>query len=204
MLAEIALAATTVGGTTVTGAYARTLFRRLHTDPLTALPNRAALERAFARIQRRARPGELVGLLLGDVDHFKTYNDSRGHRFGDRVLQAIAADLAERATGRELAVRLHGDEFAVLLPGLPEVRDAEARARTFRAALASTRVLDGQRLEVSMSIGAAVDTARDTSLSALLGHADRRLYGHKRHRTTTPLPTEPATCRRRDLPKEAA
>ncbi|GAA4828335.1 hypothetical protein GCM10025787_03400 [Saccharopolyspora rosea] len=193
-------------GTAVAAGYARTLHRRLHTDPLTGLANRPALQRVFAGLQRRARAGELVGLLLCDLDAFKPVNDTHGHRVGDHLLQSIAATLTELTSGtRELAVRLSGDEFAVLLPGLEEVRGAEARARTYRTALAAERLVDGRRLQVTASVGAAVDTARDTTLSALLGHADWRMYQLKPRSRRTAVPAAPAcpTARLRDH-KEAA
>ncbi|MDA3644167.1 GGDEF domain-containing protein [Saccharopolyspora indica] len=194
--------------TALIGWYAHGLHRRLHTDPLTGLANRPALQRAFTRLQRRARPGELVGLLLCDLDDFKTINDVHGHRIGDEVLCSVAADLAGLTAGtRDLAVRLSGDEFAVLLPGLDEVRDAEGTARRYREALTTERVIDGRPMQIGASIGAAVDTAAVTSLSALLEHADLRMYRIKREHHLTRLPadrTAQPTARRRDLPKEAA
>ncbi|WP_433868463.1 diguanylate cyclase domain-containing protein [Saccharopolyspora sp. CA-218241] len=146
----------------------------------------------------------MVGLLLCDVDRFKLINDRHGHRTGDLALRAVAADLAGCCRDAEVPIRLQGDEFAVLLPHLPEVRDAEARAREFRTALARTHTCDGLLLETSVSVGAAVDTATATTLSALLGWADGRMYGDKRARHLTALPITPAATRLRDLPREAA
>ncbi|MDI2029836.1 GGDEF domain-containing protein [Saccharopolyspora sp. TS4A08] len=202
------LALAGAAGTVALGWRAHRLHARLHTDELTGLANRAALNRAFARTQRRAAAGELVGLLMCDVDRFKQINDTHGHRTGDHVLRSIATDLSRLTTGTdELAVRLSGDEFVVLLPDLADVRDAEGRARHYRDALACNRVIDGQRMQLTVSVGAAVDTATTTTLSALAGHADARMYELKRHTHLTSLPTTSATCpttRRRDLPKEAA
>ncbi|WP_258348281.1 GGDEF domain-containing protein [Saccharopolyspora gregorii] len=204
MFAELALMATATGGTAA-AAYAHRLHHQLHTDPLTKLGNRAALNRVFRRVQRRAGRGGLAGLLLLDVDRFKLINDTHGHRTGDTVLTAIAADLADACRPGEVPIRLHGDEFAVLLTNLDEVRDAELRARELRRHLTATHVIDGLPLAVSVSIGAAVDTARTSSLPALLGHADTRMYSDKRHARVTTLPTIPVVpARQRDLPKEAA
>ncbi|MCA1191352.1 GGDEF domain-containing protein [Saccharopolyspora sp. 6V] len=196
--------ATATGGSAA-ALYAHRLHHQLHTDPLTKLGNRAALNRVFRRVQRRAGRGGLAGLLLLDVDRFKLINDTHGHRTGDAVLTAIAADLADACRPGEVPIRLHGDEFAVLLTNLDEVRCAELRARELRRHLTTTHVIDGLPLAVSVSIGAAVDTARTSSLPALLGHADTRMYSDKNTQHVTTLPTRPAVpARQRDLPKEAA
>ncbi|MEV6226524.1 GGDEF domain-containing protein [Saccharopolyspora shandongensis] len=193
-------------GTAITAGYAWTLHRHLHTDPLTGLANRAALHTAFARAQRRARPGELIGVLMCDVDGFKAVNDTHGHRTGDLLLQSIATDLARIAGPGELPVRLAGDEFAVLLTRLPEVRAAESRARAYRTALAAERGVGDLRLRLRVSVGPAVDTARDTTLSALLGHADARMYALKQQHRITTLPATPEypTARLRDHRREEA
>lgn len=204
MIARFGLAATTTTAAAA-GLYSRTLHRRLHTDRLTSLGNRDALQRAFTRTQRRTQPGGLIGLLLCDLDRFKQINDRYGHRFGDRALQLIAHELRGFATGSELPIRLHGDEFAVLLPDLDEVRDAENRARVLRRQIAATQhALDGVPLQLSLSVGAAVDTANSTSLPALLNWADSRMYSTKHHQRVTTLPTSGPTPRQRDLTGEAA
>lgn len=204
MLTRLAFGAATLGAAT-TGMYAHRLHRQLHTDPLTGLANRAALTRAFRQRQRRAGQGELVGLLLVDLDRFKQINDTHGHQFGDHVLRSIATSLRHATADGELAVRLHGDEFAVLLPNLAEVRDAEARARVLRARLAEPRAINGQPITATASIGAAVDTTRDTTLPALLHWADSRMYSTKTTRTVTTLTSPPTHAPRlRDQRKDAA
>lgn len=179
MLAELALAVTSVTGAG-TGMYAYRLFHQLHTDPLTGLANRAQMHRLFARAARHRRQGSAVAVLLGDVNRFKQFNDTYGHRFGDRVLQTIAAELAASTEPGELAVRLHGDEFAVLLTRPDAAQVAETRAAALRGALSGTRVIDGQPVELSISIGAAT-TPLSTSgaLSQLLSRADERMYRTK-------------------------
>ncbi|MHA6805011.1 GGDEF domain-containing protein [Salinifilum ghardaiensis] len=182
MLTELALLATSLAGG---GAayYAATLFRRLHTDALTGLGNRAELYRRFGRLCLFARNREPVALLLGDVDRFKALNDTYGHRFGDRVLQTLASDLDEiRGTG-ELVVRLHGDEFAVLLTG-DGAATAESRAVEITRALSGTRVVDGQPVEVATSWGAAtIPITPHAALTHVLSRADARMYQAKPTRT---------------------
>lgn len=204
MFARLALTATTTTAAAA-GLYAHRLHRRLHTDELTGLGNRDALQRAFARTQRSSRPGGLVGLLLCDLDRFKQINDRYGHRFGDRALQIVADELCAFVTGGEVPIRLHGDEFAVLLPDLEAVREGEARARVLRRQIAAgEHTLDGTPLQLSLSVGAAVDTASSTNISALLNWADGRMYGSKNERRVSTLPTRCSSPRPRDLSGEAA
>ncbi|MEY8039157.1 GGDEF domain-containing protein [Saccharopolyspora cebuensis] len=181
MLTELALVLTT-GTTGITGVCAWRFFRRLRTDPLTGLANRAALYARFTWARRFGRP---VAVLLGDVDQFKAVNDTHGHRFGDQVLITIADTLSRTARRGELPVRLHGDEFAVLLT---TTADPHHRAQAFQAAVDSTTEVDGQPVEVGISLGVAVAPDTATGLSALLASADDRMYGDKHHRRT-PAPT---------------
>ncbi|MHA6801929.1 GGDEF domain-containing protein [Salinifilum ghardaiensis] len=182
MLTELALLATSlIGGSAA--FYARTLFRRLHTDALTGLGNRAELYRRFARLSFLARNREPVALLLGDVDRFKALNDTHGHRFGDRVLQTLATELDQIRTLGELAVRLHGDEFAVLITG-DGAEQAESRAVEITRALSGTRVVDGQPVEVATSWGAAtIPITPHAALTHVLSRADARMYQAKPTRT---------------------
>ncbi|QUH05405.1 GGDEF domain-containing protein [Saccharopolyspora erythraea] len=180
MLAEIALSVSSgaTGAGLLYGLHARSLARRLHTDRLTGLANRDALERAYTRHARR-HPGHRVGLLVGDVDHFKTYNDTHGHFFGDSVLVCIARALTDTARPGELPVRLHGDEFAVLLTGLRPWESPEDRLGEYTTAIEAIRTVNGLPTRVSLSLGAAVDTASAVDLSTLMGRADRFMYGRK-------------------------
>ena len=93
------------------------LTQQARSDPLTGLANRRAFDERVAdevaRAQRRAQP---VALVLLDVDRLKPVNDTRGHAAGDALLQAVAALLRDQARTIDLAARIGGDEFALLLP----------------------------------------------------------------------------------------
>jgi len=183
-LTAITLAVSAVTGPAwvLTAHRTHQLSRQLHTDRLTGLANRDQLARTFRTACRRGGPA--VGVLLLDLDGFKQINDSHGHDVGNRVLRHVAAQLHRECRDGELAVRLHGDEFAVLLGELPHgaqaQRVAERRAAEFAAAVNQPMPGDGHRLAVMPSIGAAVAATWHADLSALLRAADQRMYAAKR------------------------
>ena len=174
MLTHLALGATSLGAVAATGCAWR-LGRQLRTDPLTGLGNRAALELAF---RRRPRHG-LVAVAVGDMNGFKALNDTHGHRFGDAVLREVAEIWRFMAFRGEVPVRLHGDEFAVLIPWADTVDQARDRARDFQMAVSTITDIVGQAVTVSMSLGVMAAQAGTTRLSALLASADDRMYGDK-------------------------
>ena len=157
---------------------ARGYARLLRTDRLTGLANRDGMARAFDRAGRR---GPAVGVLLVDLDRFKQVNDTHGHEVGNRVLRHAARQIALAAGPGGLAVRLHGDEFAVLLTGLPlgaaGQRIAERVAVEVAYFLACP--LPGLDLVVTGSVGLAIAPAGTATLSALLRAADQRMYATK-------------------------
>lgn len=168
-------------GWAVTARMAVLYWGRLHTDPLTGLPNRAALMRAFRRATRR---GFAVGVLLVDLDAFKAVNDAHGHDAGNVVLRTVARELLFAAGAGALPVRLHGDEFAILLPSLAPGAagqyDADLRAASVAAAIrAATVELPGETVRISATVGAAVAPVATADLSLLLRVADQRMYAAK-------------------------
>ncbi|MEU6267952.1 GGDEF domain-containing protein [Saccharopolyspora shandongensis] len=176
MLAKFALGVTSAT-TVAAGTCAYRLFRQTRTDPLTGLGNRAALIAAFNRARRFGR-GQLA-IAVGDMNGFKAFNDTHGHRFGDRVLIEVGAVLGHMAFRGEVPVRLHGDEFAVLIPWVVSADDAERRTREFQAAVSTIDEIDGQPVEVSMALGVMTAPADTAQLPALLSSADDRMYGDK-------------------------
>lgn len=200
MFAELAWTLTATGwaaASTIAAAYFR---RRLHTDQLTGLANRTALQRRA----RRSRHRGLIGVLLIDLDQFKTLNDTHGHDFGDTVLAAVGARLSDLAAPRELPVRLHGDEFALWLGTLTSPTRAEYRARQVSEALSVPLWIDGHRTTALGSVGLAVGPA-GSPLTELLGQADQHMYQVKHARHLTVLPTDrPNRSRNQTPPDQAA
>jgi diguanylate cyclase (GGDEF)-like protein len=160
-------------------------------DPLTSLPNRALfveqLDRALANA---ARARTTLAVLFVDLDRFKLVNDSLGHTIGDRLLEAVAARLRGALRAADLAARLSGDEFAVLIENT-SLEGASAVAETLAEALLDPFVVGDHELAVTASIGVAVDTGGVTDAESLLRNADLAMYrtkleGHGRHMVYEP------------------
>jgi diguanylate cyclase (GGDEF)-like protein len=163
------------------------LATRAQTDPLTGLPNRAALDDFLARqielCLRGPRP-EALGALMMDLDHFKAVNDTYGHPVGDAVLRAVSSALAAITRDNELFCRYGGEEFCLILPQTSPVGLLRAAER-LRAAVSAVEVPNGRggMLRVTASFGGAcVGWVRhDTDGRKLLEVADRWLYQAKRN-----------------------
>jgi diguanylate cyclase len=151
-------------------------------DSLTGLKNRRGLERAVEDLMRDAPGLSGSALLLADIDHFKVVNDTYGHVLGDKVIRAVAHVLRSSIKGRDVAARLGGEEFAVLLPQT-SLSGAAAVAEQIRGTVAQGRICrpDGNESigQVTLSVGVAIAKADDT-LEALLERADAAMYTAKR------------------------
>jgi diguanylate cyclase len=152
-------------------------------DPLTGLSNRRGFDRAAAELFPSRESFQGAALLLADIDHFKKINDTHGHLLGDKVLRAIAQTLQSNIKGRDLAARLGGEEFAVLLTQTT-LKGARTLAEQIRAAVSAGRIRRGDGKEflgsVTLSLGVAVGRTGD-SVESLLARADAALYGAKRN-----------------------
>jgi diguanylate cyclase (GGDEF)-like protein/PAS domain S-box-containing protein len=151
-------------------------------DPLTNLPNRALLmDRLSQQIALLKRHNLRGALLFLDLDHFKHINDSLGHPVGDTVLKIITARLEASVRMEDTVARLGGDEFVVLLSGLEGSRSevseqVRALADTIRELLSEPMFLDGQRLQVTPSIGVALIPDHGSTPTDLLKRADTQMY----------------------------
>jgi diguanylate cyclase (GGDEF)-like protein len=146
------------------------------TDGLTGVLNRRRVMEILAEeIDRADRMGSQLGLLMLDVDHFKTYNDTWGHLEGDSVLKAVAASIEDATRDIDAVGRYGGEEFMVLLPGCGAAGGEEASARI----LSRLAVADFKGGPVSMSIGVASFPEHGDSLDGLIHAADDALYHAK-------------------------
>lgn len=153
------------------------------TDFLTSLPNRRAFfEAADAELARARRHGFGLVLLLLDVDHFKRINDSMGHSAGDQALVALTTVLRQSVRQGDIAARIGGEEFVLLLSHC-EREDGLRFAERLRQAVASTEVNVGSEhppMRMTVSIGLADTQAHGMNLDLLMSRADHAMYRAKR------------------------
>lgn len=177
--------------------------RRAHTDSLTGLPNRRALDDTFEHLIAQAkRAGEPLSVMLIDLDLFKEINDTYGHDRGDEVLAAVASALAESVRTSDFAARMGGEEFLVLLPDT-DAAGAGTVAETIAEALAGASV-EGVERRVTASFGVACHPDHGADPATLLRSADRALYRAKDDgRACVRFATEPAYRDERPEPARA-
>ncbi|MDA0173904.1 GGDEF domain-containing protein [Solirubrobacter taibaiensis] len=142
-------------------------------DDLTGMLNRRALEQRLEELEAQAAiSGQSIAAIAADIDHFKRVNDEHGHARGDAVLVEVANRLRSRLRAFDLAYRVGGEEFLVLLPGAG-VDEAHTLADALREAVVSDS-FDG--LPVTVSFGVAATGGGPFDGEALLAEADAALY----------------------------
>lgn len=153
------------------------LAERALTDPLTGLPNRVAFEREFERMLAQARrSGQTVGVLFMDLDGFKPVNDTYGHQTGDELLRVLGGRLRERLRMSDMASRIGGDEFGVLLWNVSGPQTMECIAGEIIEALNIPVDLDACRCEVGVSVGGSLFPAHGDTPRELTSRADQAMY----------------------------
>jgi len=149
-------------------------------DVLTHVWNRGAILELVAAERQRAAAGDSTAILLIDIDHFKSINDTAGHPAGDEVLRMVASKLRAGVRPMDAVGRYGGDEFLALLPESGVEGAAHAGERICRA-IAGTPIQYGQeKIPVTCSIGcAAAEDVASGDVNALIHRADRALYRAK-------------------------
>ena len=162
------------------GERSRTLERESQEDPLTGIANRRCFtQRLAAEIEVARAVGQPLTLAVGDLDHFKIVNDRLGHAVGDEVLRQSATLMRQLCRASDLVARIGGEEFALILPGMPRPA-AIAFCETMRLAVETHewhRV--HPHLRVTLSIGLSQWDGR-ADVAELLQSADAQLYRAKR------------------------
>ncbi len=161
--------------------YHQDMTARSTLDPVTGVSNRATvLHQLEAHFELARRHHRALSVILVDLDWFKLVNDTRGHRAGDRALEAFGALLLRRLRGSDPVGRLGGDEFLAVLPETSAILALTA-AEDLRRALADEPIDlgDGQKVQITCSLGVAELKPGDTDGGALLARADAALYGAK-------------------------
>lgn len=152
-------------------------------DGLTGLSNRRCFDEALRREFRDATFADApLSLVMVDVDHFKAFNDTRGHLAGDECLRAVATVLEAQRGGNEVVARYGGEEFALILPGHGPA-SARARAEQLREAVEAQRLPHGGSTTapwVTVSVGVATRGEGEDDGAALIAAADGALYEAKR------------------------
>jgi len=150
-------------------------------DPLTGLPNRALFaDRLAQAVRHAARQRERFAVVILDLDGFKRANTRFGHAGGDAVLRAVARRTRRLLREADTLARIGGDEFALILAGTAGRADAEAVLDKVRAANARPVRYAGNRIPVSISIGACLYPAGGRRESTLRRRADAAMYRAKR------------------------
>jgi two-component system cell cycle response regulator len=153
------------------------------TDPLTSLYNRRYMESHLsALVDQAASRGKPLTALVLDIDHFKSVNDTHGHDAGDDVLREFATRVRKSIRGIDLACRLGGEEFVIIMPET-DMGVATIVAERLRRRIASEAfpIHQGAKaLEVTISIGIAALDAADDNAASILKRADQALYRAKR------------------------
>lgn len=149
-------------------------------DPLTGLYNRRYLtetfDRELLRAERYSRP---VSVIMCDIDHFKTVNDTYGHRAGDEVIKVFSELLQRNARGSDICCRYGGEEFLLVLFDMTG-DDACLRTEQLRQAFAGTAITWGETdIQVTASFGVAVFPLDGRTSDVLIAAADAALYAAK-------------------------
>jgi diguanylate cyclase (GGDEF)-like protein len=157
------------------------LSRQSIQDTQSGLYNRRFMEESLQReILRAARKQTQIGIIMGDLDHFKSFNDVYGHAAGDKIISQIGKLFKEKFRGSDIACRYGGEEFIVILPeSSPE--DTFKRADALREEIKKMEmVFQGQTLgSITMSMGVAGYPEKGLRMEDLLRVADMALYKAK-------------------------
>ncbi|MGZ8901777.1 MAG: GGDEF domain-containing protein, partial [Limisphaerales bacterium] len=159
-------------------AYLDTCEEDALTDHLTGLANRRRFERQLEReVARTLRYGHAFSLLLLDIDHFKQVNDNYGHEAGDEAIKSLARILQQGTRGIDLAARIGGEEFAIILT---ETRMKSALEVADRLRLTIKRIQTPAVGPISASFGVAECPSSAQTARELLAASDAALYQAKR------------------------
>lgn len=165
----------------VEAAYYEEIYRLVTTDGLTGLCNRRAFNESLAReVGRSARYGRPLSVVMLDIDHFKSINDSYGHLAGDAALRQLGAVLRANLRREDIVGRLGGEEFSVILPEI-DLAGARLVADKVRRLVASQGFqYEGAAMKLTVSAGVVAREAHEHDPEELMRRGDALLYAAKR------------------------
>lgn len=152
-------------------------------DGLTSLPNRMNFSKKLkAAIDLARRAEQRVGLLVMDLNKFKSVNDTYGHSVGDELLHHMARRLIERVRGSDFVARLGGDEFVVIMERVADPNDVASKAKSLINIIEQPYMLTVGKVELGVSVGCAVYPDHEVDEAALFSRADLAMfYAKQRH-----------------------
>ncbi|MEG3029263.1 MAG: EAL domain-containing protein [Oscillospiraceae bacterium] len=153
-----------------------TMSAQVKTDLMTGLINRVSAQEMITQALASAT-GTCVMVML-DIDNFKKINDTYGHDYGDKVICAVAERLRLHFRKEDIIARMGGDEFAVFVKNIPDVKLVEMKARQLCESMLSIKI-DGYPSEISCSVGISVSGESDNSFDMLYRNSDKALYNAK-------------------------
>ena len=169
-----------IGGN-IEGQYHEEIYRLMTMDGLTQLHNKRYFDEAIEReLSRARRYGSQFSLLLFDIDHFKTVNDTHGHLAGDAVLRQLGRLVQESVRRDDVVARTGGEEFAVIIPEVGREGALELADKLLRLVRGTIFVFEGTEMRVTISIGVVGWSVDFETPSALVAAADGKLYEAKR------------------------
>lgn len=149
-------------------------------DALTGLPNRWFIESRLQKcLEQKGNTHQKHGIFLLDLDRFKVINDSLGHQAGDILLQAVANRLKNSISGEIVAARFGGDEFILLVPKMEDADQAFTFCQKIMHAMEDPFYIDGQKFNISASIGISLCPLHGNDMNTLIKNADLAMYQSK-------------------------
>ena len=158
-----------------------TLRKQVVTDPLTGLFNVRHFRKSLEHeLERTRRTGMTTALMMVDLDHFKSVNDTWGHEAGNLVLQTVAQLLQDQTRKLDICCRYGGEEFAVILPSTELMLARQVAERCLNALRNTLIPLESTDLQVTASIGVAVADNSSQTSDRLIEDADECMYDAKK------------------------
>lgn len=173
-------------------------------DPLTHLYNRRFMEETLEKeLPKCIRNKTTLGILMLDIDHFKSFNDNYGHEAGDLVLIEFAKLISGRLRKGDIACRYGGEEFMIIMPGAP-LHVLEDRAELIRNNLKKLKINYQKEIlqDITVSIGIAIAPDHGDTQKALIKSADMALYEAKETRRDKAVVAKPLNNRYQDRTQE--
>ena len=169
-----------VGGN-IEGQYHEVIYRLMTTDGLTQVHNKRYFDEMLEReLSRAQRYGRTFSLIMFDIDHFKTINDSFGHLAGDSVLRQLGTLVRGMVRRDDIVARTGGEEFGIICPEVGLHGAIELARKLNRQIDEATFLFEGTKIDVTVSLGCSEWTEEMKSAQAVLQIADERLYEAKR------------------------